>query len=485
MIVRHPSGLLGGAALAGALALAGAGGVWAQESQTVPRGFEDMVAEKLPSVVGILSSVPAGEMPRRGAPQLPPGMEDFFGRPMPDMAPQPRRAQGSGFAVSVEGQEPGLIVTNAHVVAGAQSVTVQLDDGSEHEAEIVGVDRPTDLALLRIDGADAPPPADWGASSELPIGAWVVAIGNPFGLDGTVTAGILSARARDINAGPYDSFLQTDAAINSGNSGGPLFDAGGNVIGVNTAIFSPSGGNVGIGFAVPSDVAQGVVADLADDGQVERGWLGVTIQPVDGDLAEALGLGADAGGALVADLAEGGPADAAGLRPGDVIVGVAGTGVEAPRDLVFAVADLEMGATVEVTFLRGGARESVEVTVGSQPEGLFGAAAPAEGGAEPDTPRLGVTVGPLDAGVREQAGIPPEVSGVFVAGVAPGTPAAEAGLQAGDVIAEIGGETVDDAETLRAAIADAEDAPLLLRVWRAGGYTFVPVTLAPGDSSEG
>jgi serine protease Do len=314
------------------------------------------------------------------------------------------------------------------------------------------------------------------------VGEWLVAIGNPFGLGGTVTAGILSARARDINAGPYDSFLQTDAAINAGNSGGPLFNADGEVIGVNTAIFSPSGGNIGIGFAVPSDLARSVIDDLEAEGRVQRGYLGVRVQSVDEDLAAALGIepgvsGAP-GGALVSEVTDASPAAEAGLEPGDVVVEIAGTAVEDARDLTFAVAELPAGEAVPVAVLREGERRTLDVTIGEQPDALYGAGPPdREGG--PGEPRLGVSVAALDEEAREQAGIPDEVTGLLVASVQPGTPAARADLRQGDVISAAGGEEITEVAALRQAAADAEegDRPLLLRIWRQGSYAFVPVRL--------
>jgi serine protease Do len=294
-----------------------------------------------------------------------------------------------------------------------------------------------------------------------------------------VTTGILSARSRDINSGPYDNFLQTDAAINSGNSGGPLFNTAGEVVGVNTAIFSPSGGNVGIGFAVPSDVARAIVLDLQDDGTVSRGYLGVRVQHVGPELAEALGIEpggvGDAGGALVAEVTEGSPAEAAGLVAGDVIVEVANAAVEDPRDLTFAVAELEPGSETTMTVMRDDGREQITVTIGEQPSDLFATAAP--GGPAPGEPRLGVSVAPLDAETRDRAGIPEEVDGLLVAQVQGGTPAARAGLQQGDVIAEAGGAAVTQVSALRDAAAEAEedDRPLLLRIWRGGGYNFVAI----------
>ncbi|MDG4647816.1 trypsin-like peptidase domain-containing protein [Roseibacterium sp. SDUM158017] len=445
-----------------------------------PADFSDMVAARLPAVVGILSTGPAAAaMPGMGPgpmpgpmPQLPPGLEEFFGMPRPQ-PPGPMRSQGSGFIISGD----GLVVTNNHVIAGADAVEVVLDDERRFEAEVVGTDPATDIALLRIEGEDLPS-VEWGSSEDLQIGDWVVAIGNPFGLGGTVTAGIVSARSRDINSGPYDEFIQTDAAINRGNSGGPLFDASGNVVGVNTAIFSPSGGNVGIGFAVPSRVAQTIVEELRDDGTVERGWLGVQIQAVDAPLAAALGLDAPQG-VLVSDVTEGGPAAEAGLQPGDVILEIAGRSFDAPRDLSIAVAELSQGETVTVGYLRAGAREETDITIGLRPD-LETASAMPEGpdaDAAPEGPRIGVAAAPLDAETRAQFGIPETVMGVLVRDVEPGGPADEAGIRGGDVITDAGGAGVTGIEDLRAAVAKAagSDEPMLVRIFREGGYLFLTV----------
>jgi serine protease Do len=369
------------------------------DDPTLPGDFSSMVARKLPAVVGILSTVEAPVADPRTMPQLPPGLEEFFGMPMPDAPPRgPMLGQGSGFIISPD----GLVVTNNHVIQGAEEIEVVLDDGRRLPGTVVGTDAATDIALLQIEADGDLPTVEWGDSEALQIGEWVVAIGNPFGLGGTVTAGIVSARSRNINAGPYDDFIQTDAAINRGNSGGPLFDATGNVVGVNTAIFSPTGGSVGIGFAVPSAVAERIVADLRDDGTVERGWLGVQIQPLDENIAAAFGVDTT-DGALVAAVEPGSPAEAAGIEPGSIVTAVNGVDVGTPRDLVFAVADLEMGAEAVLT-VRTGPQESEEITVtiGEQPSMRTTAVEPdATGG---DRARLGLALAPLTEELRGQLG---------------------------------------------------------------------------------
>ena len=437
-----------------------------------PADFTQMVEEKLPAVVGILSTGPAPQAQPAPAPQLPPGLRDFFGAPGRQQAPaRPMQSQGSGFIISAD----GYVVTNNHVIANGEEIEVVLSDDRRFDAELIGTDPATDIALLKIEANSDLPHVDWGSSQDLAIGEWVVAIGNPFGLGGTVTAGIVSARSRDINSGPYDDFIQTDAAINRGNSGGPLFNAPGEVVGVNTAIFSPTGGSVGIGFAVPSHVAQRIVDDLREDGEVERGWLGVNIQPVTEELAEALDL-SSATGVLVTNVSPGGPAADAGLQAGDVITEIAGTGVDEPRALTFTVADLAVGNEVTVTYLRDGERAETTVTIGQRPD-MMAAAAPAQAPAEEDaseSARIGVAVAPVTAQLREQLRLPPEMEGIAIAEVTPDSPAAEAGIRPGDVILQAGGTQITDAEGLKSAAAAAREAgkPLLLRVFSRGSYTY-------------
>jgi serine protease Do len=448
----------------------------AQENRSfqIPSDFSEMVSARLPSVVGILSTVEASPQADAARPQLPPGLEDFFGLPLPDPpAPGPMQSQGSGFIIS----EDGFVVTNNHVIAGAEAIEVVLENETRLNAELVGTDPATDIALLKVETDEDLPAVAWGDSTSLEIGDWVVAIGNPFGLGGTVTAGIVSARSRDINAGPYDDFLQTDAAINRGNSGGPLFDASGRVMGVNTAIFSPTGGSVGIGFAVPSHVASRIVADLKDDGIVERGWLGVRIQPVSEELAEALGLDSTEG-ILVSEVVDESPAERAGLQAGDVITELTGTAMTEPRMLTFGIAELAVGEEVSLTYLRDGEARTTQIVIGRLP---------AEGAMQPQEPsapdanslRLGVSAAPLTPELRAELAIPASVSGLALMSVQPNSPASEAGLRRGDVVTKAGSENVTDVDQLTDAIASAAESerPLLLRIWRNGGYSFVAVTI--------
>lgn len=472
------------AALMVSLSLAGAPAPAQESAFTTPADFSQMVTEKLPSVVGILSTGPAPRVQPGPVPQLPPGLREFFGPQGPDTAPQgPMRSQGSGFVIS----EDGYIVTNNHVIAGAEKIEVVLADERQIDAELVGTDPATDIALLKVSVEGDLPDVAWGSSGDLQIGEWVVAIGNPFGLGGTVTAGIVSARSRDINAGPYDDFIQTDAAINRGNSGGPLFNDSGDVIGVNTAIFSPTGGSVGIGFAVPSDVAQRIVDDLRENGSVERGWLGVTLQPVDDGLANAVGLD-EAQGVLISEVTADSPAAEAGLQPGDVILQVAGEDVADPRAISFAVADLAIGSEAIFTLFREGQQIEETVTIGQRPDMMAAAPTSPEMMDPGDSsgPKIGVAVAPVTPQLRAQLGLPPEVGGLVIQSVSTDSPAARANLRAGDVIVEASGEAITDVGALRDAVAQAveDDKPLLLRVYRAGGYAFVPLNLDNERSGE-
>ena len=444
-----------------------------------PPDFTEMVTEKLPAVVGILATQQPTAGPTETMPQLPPGMEDFFGMPAPQREPQrPMQAQGSGFIVS----EDGYIVTNNHVIEGASEIEVVLEDERQFTAELVGTDPATDIALLKVDSDQPLPNVSWGTSEDLEIGEWLVAIGNPFGLGGTVTAGILSARSRNINSGPYDDFLQTDASINRGNSGGPLFDATGNVIGVNTAIFSPTGGSVGIGFAVPSQVAQRIVDDLRDDGTVERGWLGVGIQDVSDQIAEAVGLDT-AEGAMITSVTPDGPASAAGLTTGDIITGFAGEPITTPRDLTFAVADTEVGAQVDLSVWRDGTSETLTVDIAQRPGAEVRASSQTMPEGDTNTPQLGVSIAVVDAEIRQMLNLGPEVEGLAIIGVTPQSPAAAAGLRRGDVIVGTRTDDIRNLEALRDAIeaAAVDERPVLLRLYRNGGFTFLAVPLDAGQ----
>ncbi len=359
-------------------------------------------------------------------------------------------SQGSGFFIS----DDGFVVTNSHVIDNGTEFSVVLNDGTELDAKLIGKDRRTDLAVLKVEDDRTFTYVTFADENDVRIGDWVVAVGNPFGLGGTVTAGILSARGRDIGAGPYDDFLQIDAAVNRGNSGGPTFGLNGEVVGINTAIYSPSGGNVGIAFAVPASLAEEVIADLMDDGSVERGWLGVAIQPVTEQIAESLGL-AEATGALVSDPQEESPAADAGIRAGDIITGVNGDAVESPRELSRMIADIDPGSDVEITINRNGESSDIKVKLGELPADQ---SASIEEPTEPVDPAVledfGLTVIPNDEG-----------EGIVVTAVEPGSDASEAGIRVGDIIAEINNQKVselaDVQQMLDAVKADGRKAALL------------------------
>lgn len=423
--------------------------------------FADVVERVAPSVVRVLSTArvaPAGA-------ELPPGprggnprdeMLRRFGGQAPG-APAPRRGgQGSGFIVD----PAGYIVTNAHVVGAEAEVQVALADGRTLTARVVGRDAATDIALLKVEAGAPLPALRFGDSDRTRVGEWVMAMGSPFGLGGSVTAGIVSARGRQIGAGPYDDFIQTDASINPGNSGGPLFNAGGEVVGVNTAIVSPSGGNIGIGFAVPSKMAQSIVAQLREHGTVQRGWLGVSLQPMDADMAAALGT-AEAKGALVNAVEPDSPAAKAGLRAGDVITAIDGRRVETPRDLAAGVADVAPGRTATLAILRDGAATEQHVEIGSHPAN----AAPA---AKPGQPALGLGLAPRQGG------------GAEIARVEPGSAAAERGLAPGDVVLRAGDRAVRTPQDVTEAVAAARAAgrpSVALQIEREGRSRFVALPL--------
>ncbi|CAO3440622.1 DegQ family serine endoprotease [Azospirillum endophyticum] len=393
----------------------------------------------------------------------------------------PSMALGSGFIID----PAGLIVTNNHVVADAAEIAVTLHDGTKLPAKLLGSDAPTDLALLKVESAKPLAAAHWGDSESVEVGDWVVAIGNPFGLGGSVTAGILSARARDIQQGPYDEYLQTDAAINRGNSGGPLYDAGGAVIGINTAIYSPTGGSVGIGFAIPSSLAKPIIDQLKDGGKVRRGWLGVQVQRVTPDIAESLGTNGT-GGALVTSISPGSPAASAGLRQGDVITAFNGDPLEQMRQLPRLVASSEIGRTVPMTLLRGGKEQSIQVTVGElrdEPQQLaMSGSSGAPRSAEPEESKssLGLKLAPLTPGLRQTFSIAEDIDGLVVTEVDRDSAASQRGLDLGDVIVEAGQEPVATAADLETRIAKAKEQgrkTLLMLVSRGGDLRYVPLPL--------
>lgn len=459
--------------LVAAMIVLGSGSVLAREA---PESFSAIVGDLLPAVVNISTTqvVEGGDVPP-GIEATP--LERFFGDRFSGGSPRSVNALGSGFIIDPE----GYIVTNNHVVAKAQEIRAILSDGRILEAVVVGTDPLTDLALLKVDAGEPLASVDWGTSEDTRIGDWVVAIGNPFGLGSTVTAGVLSGRARNLHAGPFDDFLQTDAAINRGSSGGPLFDTGGAVIGVNSVILSPTGGNVGIGFAIPTSTAKSVIEQLRRRGVVRRGWLGVEIQPLTKDIAAAVGL-KKSHGALVAGVVEGGPAEDAGLEPGDVIVGFGGKSVVRMRDLPRIVADTKIASTAVIDVWRDGKPLKLKATVGERkgPEsaGPAGPERPVQAGS---LPALGITVAPLDDAMRKKLGLQEEASGVVVLEVVPDGPSARNGMRPGDIIVEVDRNPVSNPQELVAQLRNAQRkgrVAALLRISRGGVYRFIGVPVA-------
>lgn len=456
--------------------------VWsaAVQARSAPDSFADMVERLLPTVVNIQTrqTIEGGQ-----AEQFEEFFKEFFERRGEGGEPPPQQRRrgsslGSGFVID----KSGFIVTNHHVIADADEVEVILSDGTKLEATVVGSDKDTDLALLKVETSSPLPATEWGDSDETRIGDWVVAIGNPFGLGGTVTAGIVSARQRDINAGRYDNFLQTDAAINKGNSGGPMFNLDGQVIGVNTAIFSPSGGSVGIGFATPSSMAKNIIAQLRESGEVRRGWLGVRIQNVTDELAEGLRLDRPRG-ALVAAVTEGGPAEAAGIKQGDVILEFNGREVTEMRRLPAMVAETGVGATVDVTIWRRSKEEQVKVKIGElEMEQL--AAAPADRELDAISPEetetLGLALGKITPELRARFELAEDTKGVIITEVEEGGSGAEKGLRPGDVIVEVDQEEVlnpsDVVEKVEKAKSEGYRVVTLL-VFRQGDFQWVAVRI--------
>ncbi len=426
-----------------------------------PQSVADVADKLLNAVVNISTSQTvkgAAQSGRAPLPKVPQGspfeelFEDFFdkkgGRPRQDRKVS---SLGSGFVIDAE---QGLIVTNVHVIDGADEIMINFSDGSRLKVDaVVGKDTKTDLALLKVTPKKPLTAVKFGSSETLRVGDWVMAIGNPFGLGGSVTVGIISAKARDINSGPYDDYLQTDAAINKGNSGGPLFNMDGDVIGVNTAIISPTGGSIGIGFAVPSDAAIAVVDQLKQFGETRRGWLGVRIQSVSEDIAETLGVPENTG-ALVAGITPDGPAAAAGIESGDVILKFDGKDVTSMRGLPRIVAQTPVGKTVDVEALRKGERKSFNVVVGRLVEDEKAAAEPAPSESKtPEKPApgramIGLKVAPLTDDLRRKHGLDRKIKGLLVTEVDPQSPAAEKGIKAGDVIVEAAQEQVASLDDL-------------------------------------
>ena len=456
-----------------------------------PDGIADIAEKVIDAVVNISTSqkveahnAPMPQLPND--PQLDELFRDFFnrrGQPDPqNREHSPRRVNslGSGFVIDPS----GIVVTNNHVIAEADEVTVIFNDGTRLKAEIIGKDQKTDLALLRVKPEKPLTAVKFGDSDRLRLGEWVVAIGNPFSLGGTVTAGIVSARNRDINSGPYDNYIQTDAAINRGNSGGPLFNLDGEVIGINTAIISPSGGSIGIGFAVPSKTALPVIDQLKQFGETRRGWLGVRIQQVTDEIAESLSI-KPARGALVAGVDDKGPAKPAGIEPGDVIVNFDGKEIKEMRDLPRVVADTPVGKQTPVVVIRKGREETKTVTLGRLEDGeKLAAVNTKSGGAGEQTvvkKTLGIELANISDDLRKRYKIKDSVKGIVITGIDASSAAADKRLSPGDVIVEIAQEAVESADEFSAKIdklrKDGRKSALLLVAGPDGELRFVALSL--------
>jgi serine protease Do len=450
-----------------------------QQAEQLPQhpvGFADIVAKVKPAVISVRVKMerPATPGLSNDEQPFPPGspFDRFFRRfGMPNDGEgrhQVITGQGSGFFITAD----GYAVTNNHVVQNAENVQVTTDDGKIYSAKVIGTDPRTDLALIKVDGKDFPYVK---LAAQAPrVGDWVLAVGNPFGLGGTVTAGIVSARGRDIGAGPYDDFIQIDAPVNKGNSGGPAFDVDGEVIGVNTAIFSPSGGSVGIAFAIPSETVKSVVAQLREKGSVTRGWIGVEIQPVTQDLADSLGL-KKAAGALVSEPQSNSPAAKAGIESGDVITSVDGNSIADARELARKIGTMAPGTSVKLGLIRQGQEKTVTLTLGTLPK-EHQAANQQNSREVPDNdmPKLGLTLAPAD----KVSGA--EGNGVVVTAVDPNGLAADHGFQVGDVILDVGGRSVSNPADVRKQLADARKEgkhALLFRVKSREGTHFVALPL--------
>ena len=448
-----------------------------------PDSFADKVEKLSPSVVNISTTTIVSDGPSVDMPQFPPGspFEEFFKNFGDNNRQRKAQSLGSGFIIDAE----GIVVTNYHVIENAEEVRVILADETSFTAKVLGQDKKTDIAVLKIDPGETKLTAvAFGNSDELRVGDWVLAIGNPFGLGGTVTAGIVSARGRDIGNGPYDDFIQTDASINRGNSGGPLFNVAGEVIGINTAIYSQSGGSVGIGFAISANLANRVASQLIEFGQTRRGWLGVFIQEVTPDIAESLGL-RDVGGALVSSTNENSPAAKGGVQPGDVILKFDGKVIDKMRDLPRIVAETDIGTKVDVELFRQGEKKTVQVTLGELEKaelvGLASGDKSTQDGAKQSFASLGFSVQNLTPKIAGDVGLDAKKTGVVVTEVIVGSPAAEKGLQVGDILRRFGQRPVGDVADLAKDINDAEKAGrsgILILIEREDRERFIQISFA-------
>jgi len=463
--------------------------------QAVVQDLSDLAAKVTPAVVNVAVTMKAGaadddetHMADRSQQQQ---MEEFMqrfaerfgqqGQPgMPQMKPQHRQAQKAQavctcFIVDAN----GWFVTNFHVAGKADSITVTLTDGRKLPAKLMGGDEKTDLALLKVESDKPLPFVTFADATKVRVGQPVMAVGNPFGLGGTVTTGIVSARGRDIHSGPFDDYIQTDAAINRGNSGGPLFDMDGHVIGINTAIFSPSGGSIGLGFAIPSSLAEPVVAQLKANGRVERGLLGVQIQPVTEELAQSMSLGSEKG-ALVAQVQPDSPALAAGIKSGDVIKSVDDKSVDSIRDLTRMISGIKPGTSVKLGVWRDGKDMAVTAKVGDQKDEAAVVKAKAD---QPDAKKAepmsyGVSLAPISPEARQELKLDDSIKGVVVAAVEPGSPADDQGLKAGDVLQQVGKDMVDSPKMAAEKLKEAKKTgkPVLMKIYREGMTRFVAIS---------
>ena len=456
--------------------------LWAQQAfaRSAPESFADLAAQALPAVVNVSSTqkVPQDQQMQ----DLDEMFRDFLdrreGQPPEQQRPRGGTSLGSGFIID----PAGYIVTNNHVIEDAAEIMVLTHDNEELKATIVGRDEKTDLALLKVEAKHPLPYVNWGDSEALRIGDWVMAIGNPFGLGGSVTAGIVSARQRDINSGPYDDYIQTDASINRGNSGGPMFNMDGEVVGINTAIFSPTGGSVGIGFAIPANLAKPIIAQIKEFGKPKRGWLGVRIQTVSPELAEGLRL-KEPKGALVASVTKDGPADKAGIKQGDVVLKFDGKEITQMRGLPRIVAETETGKSADVVIWRQGKEVTLKVAVGelteeAEQKTLASVEAPASAIATIDS--LGLKLSAISDELRKKHQIPADAEGVVVVDVAQTGPAAEKDMRPGDVIAEVDQKAVTLPEDVAQRVKAAQDngyRVVTLLVNRAGEFQWIALKI--------